>query len=927
MGRLSLILAIIIIIGVMINVPQVSQTVSYANVGVNKLISEHVPKKVNEMALPPARGNMSAIGKFYPNGVTLPSNPEPAQMGIADFGIGPNGPCILTTTQFEGCVLINNLQSVTSTSQGTSQCVSFQLNVVLNYDNQGSQYALWVQDVAFYNTQTNQINFENNIWNFTSPGANVTAVSGNGSLYPSGSTKFYAYGPGSIQGNFITLSLPSKFYLLVNVSTNAYGQPVIYFWYNDGYGWINYDTVTVTNAFSSSNVYFLVDGYQYAGNGLYYDAELDMVGPGDLTCADIISSNVALNLAYWNGNNFQTVINAYNSGGDTGETSNNVRSGAYYYVYTGQMIAGLHAGSGTRHWLWQENGVSLLDINTGITNGYLVVYNSSLPYSLGVQYGLQVPFINGRAELTLLPMNYSVLAYTNAGELMGEAEVTGQYGQSVTTGVTQFSISLPTQLTIYQNTYTKIGVNVNAYGNVIFNVISPPGIYAYLNQNPLHVSGTGTDVLTISVGNVPPGTYQVILNATLFNGFYKIVPITVVVQSRLVTSIFSYKTVGNGVPQSPILNLTFPNGTSTTLSLNPYTVINVPPGTIYTVQSIIQQGNVRWATPNSSTGVINSEQTINLVYFNQYLVTFSFTVQGGTGYVDPTITFYSFGQRVNETPGTYWVDYGSTYSYPQTLEGSNSEERWISNSTNGQITFPQTVNVYYQNQYFIKLVSQVPIYALINGENESLSSGWYDQGTTIYAENVTYYPSPYERYVITSITPQSFEVNSYETVVVQSKVQFFVNVVSPIPVHASINGVNTNLTPSWIDQGTQITLQNYTFYEGKLERYVILSFFPASITLNSPTTFKVNAQKQFLVSINNVSTWYPAGSTLVLNASVPFYESATFKGNYTLSPGSQIVVNGPITENLVIGPNYLFILSLVSIAVIVVLTLVLIRRK
>ncbi|MEM3324282.1 MAG: hypothetical protein QW494_07640, partial [Metallosphaera sp.] len=185
----------------------------------------------------------------------------------------------------------------------------------------------------------------------------------------------------------------------------------------------------------------------------------------------------------------------------------------------------------------------------------------------------------------------------------------------------------------------------------------------------------------------------------------------------------------------------------------------------------------------------------------------------------------------------------------------------------------------------------------------------------------------YERYVITSITPQSFEVNSYETVVVQSKVQFFVNVVSPIPVHASINGVNTNLTPSWIDQGTQITLQNYTFYEGKLERYVILSFFPASITLNSPTTFKVNAQKQFLVSINNVSTWYPAGSTLVLNASVPFYESATFKGNYTLSPGSQIVVNGPITENLVIGPNYLFILSLVSIAVIVVLTLVLIRRK
>ena len=302
---------------------------------------------VHPSSHPTKIGNVVNVYQYY--------SKEPAPMGVADYGVNQtaNGETayIIKTTQWKGKIFLVSL-SATSNSKTYPYSVSFQLNVVLNYEYKGSSIALWVQDVAVYNTQTHQITFVDNIWNLTTSTAKVSGVSGNGKIYHYQTTTYYAYEASSSDpGNDVDLTLPSTFYLLVNVTTNSKGEPVIYFWYNDGYGWVNYDTVTV-NAPGSSNVYFLVDGYNYTGDGLYYDAELIMGGPGGGSNANMNSGTLYFQLFYWNGTTFKEIPHAFNFGSNTAETSNNVIDQAYYNLTTDEYEAELTPGAGSLGYLW-----------------------------------------------------------------------------------------------------------------------------------------------------------------------------------------------------------------------------------------------------------------------------------------------------------------------------------------------------------------------------------------------------------------------------------------------------------------------------------------------------------------------------------------------------------------------------------------------
>ncbi|MBP1357090.1 MAG: hypothetical protein JZD40_01170, partial [Sulfolobus sp.] len=99
-----------------------------------------------------------------------------------------------------------------------------------------------------------------------------------------------------------------------------------------------------------------------------------------------------------------------------------------------------------------------------------------------------------------------------------------------------------------------------------------------------------------------------------------------------------------------------------------------------------------------------------------------------------------------------------------------------------------------------------------------------------------------------------------------------------------------------------------------------------NFTLSSPVNLTVKFLKQYLVIINGVSSWYNKGSTIVLNANVPFYMVGEFVGTYNVSPGSSIVIYGPIKETLVEHVNYLVVgliagaVTLTVVAVVVVLT-------
>ncbi|BDC18795.1 thermopsin [Acidianus sp. HS-5] len=843
------------------------------------------------LMFPPAKGNITLANRYCPTGVNIYAiySHEPAPMGIADYGIGPNGPFIRETTQFLGKVYLDSLNAHSSLN---NNCVGFQLNVVLNYEYGGSTYALWVQDVASFNTSSHVIIFIDNIWNLTSYNANVTCVNGNGKIYVH---KFYAdvaYGyPGSPE----VLNLPTSFCMLVNVSTNCKGQPVIYFWYNDGYGWVNYDTVTVENVHNAKDVYFLIDGYRYTGSGNFYDAELDVTGPGGGSCAYILSSNVGLSLEYWNGHNFQEVRNAYNFGSDTAETSNNVIASAYYFIFGGTLISELKTGQGSLGNLWDQNSVSTLTINTNINCGHLLVYNSSYAYS-SYYYSFSIPFYGGKAVLTLVPMCYAILVYNNQSRLMGEAHYHTYYGCS-SIGVTQFS-TIPSLncVKVSQGSSTTVGITVDAYGSVNISISAPPCI-SYNIQSPIFVKGSTVDYLTLSVSpNAQPGEYTVTVNASLFPGFYKVSYITVIIGKPLYPVSFSYSVVGNPLPVLPQVTLYFPNGTSETLSMVSPMALKLPVGTTYDIQSTIYSGtNIRWTTDNLTSGTVNSAESINIVYYEQVLVTFELDVQGGQGYGEPEITYYYFGHETTTPPGTVWVDYSSPYSYPELLSGSNCHERWISYSYTGMVTSPTTIDVYYYNQYYVNVVSQIPVYALINGKNITLSSGWYDQGCNITVENITYYTSQGERYIIVSISPsESFTVDSPINLDIITAEQFYLNVNSPIPLYAIIDGTNTTLTTGWYSTGIKIDVENITFYPIQGERYVITQILPSSLVLNGPSTISVSVLLQFYIHVNSTisvyalingtnttltSEWYNAGTSITV-------ENIT----YYLSQGERYVI-------------------------------------
>jgi len=972
----------------------------------NNLFS--IPETNNVIASLPTRINPQLINST--TGAII--NPyivysqEPAPMGIADYGLSPSGAYILKTTQWLGDIYIYYLSARSSVNTPE---VSFQLNVVLNYQYNGYTYALWVQNVLRYDTQSGKIFFVNNIWNFTKINASVTGVYGNGRIYPYQGVTFYAYFTPSTH-----ISLPARIYLLVNVTTNYLGQPVIYFWYNIGYGWVNYDIVTVANVYSASNVYFLVNGYQYTGSGHFYDAELVMGGPYGGASAYLYSAEVYLSLYYWNGNNFQEVRNAYNFGSDTAETVNNAYATTYYYPMAGKLVVGIFAGSGVLKELWNEGRVSQLIIHSNVYSGYVYVYNISYPYSTAIQYRdfFKIHFTGGTAILTLYPMNYAVLVYDENGQLVGEANVATYYGGTTSTYVTKFQVSVsPEIISVQQGTSTSVQINVYAYGYVYFTISSSsPSISIDLSQNPAYINGQGNVILTINTRGTPIGTYTLVVNASLFPGFYITRIITVNVILITYQFKFIYYTIGSqSPPYPPRVTFQFPNGSTISTYLYNGSTILLPLGTNYTIQDVILvSNNIRFATDDIVTGTINGPKSVFIKYYQQYLVTFSYLVQNGEWNLGgPTVTYYSFGRSYSTTtPSTVWVDSNSVYSYSKLLPGFDNRQRAITyqdtgvvnspgsivvpyyveyyitvnskvpvyaiiNNANTTLTsgwynsttrimienltyyvnqgerliissilpslqivvnFPINIFVYTTTQYYVRIYSSIPLYALVNGINSTITSGWYNEGTTLKILNLTYYKSPQERIIITYISPSSYIiVNSSITLMVNTMTQYYVSVTSIIPVKALINGTTTTiLNSSWINANTRVSIVNYTYYVNEKERYIIVNISPSKeVIVNKSYNINLAIKKQYLVTINGVSNWYDEGSSIQLNADIPFYQVGKFVGTYNVTPGSYIVVNKPIVETLVLSPNYPVIASIIIgvIAVSLLVTLLLLRKR
>ncbi|MCI4327632.1 MAG: thermopsin family protease [Thermoplasmata archaeon] len=366
----------------------------------------------NELSVAPLSAPRATASGLPPGGLVINPNEtytsEPAPMGITDYGVTPSGiGYSYATPLVQGTATIDQL-AVDQRDSGTN--MTFQLNVVDVLTSGSSTYAFWIQDVAYFDTNSQVITWEDNVWNLSAGTGELysSSVAGNGTVSSNVYYSDVAYG---YPGSNVVLSEPLTFTARV-VSTNASGSPCVAFEYDDGSGWVTFDNVTFPFTTVGVNEGFLVDGFAYTPLGGYFDAEWDLSGPGGGLSQTAVSANVNLSLSVWNGHNFQGVRAAYDHGSNTAERISNVVETVSAGNGSGELVTHATNGSGQLGGLFGPGTTSTLRVATGSVEAATLVVN-----------GADVPYIGGLANMTLAPGNYSIGLELN-GTIVGSTNVT-----------------------------------------------------------------------------------------------------------------------------------------------------------------------------------------------------------------------------------------------------------------------------------------------------------------------------------------------------------------------------------------------------------------------------------------------------------------------------------------------------------------------
>lgn len=346
---------------------------------------------------------------------------EPAPFGIADYAVDANGTTYsYGTDEFLGTASISSLTTYNANLSGSASWGTLQLNLVFVFTSGGHTYYYWPQDVLFFDSSSNTMQFEDNIWNLSSSGASMlssTVTSGNGSVYSSGAGNYYAAGASGQAGSGYSLTYPAVVQLrcLAEVSR---GSPVVYFQFNDGYGWQTYDTAVFGFTRSVSSALFQVNGNSYTPNHLFQNAELVFGGPGGGSATAITAANVSLSLQFDNGHNLQEVANAFDFGSNTAEAVSGAVGTRVVSATTGYLSDRITSGSGQLGLVYDR--------------GYSAILNGTSKYASGTFTVNGVPqgaFRNGELNLTLAPGTYTIDLLVN-GSVVASPTVTlvaGEY--------------------------------------------------------------------------------------------------------------------------------------------------------------------------------------------------------------------------------------------------------------------------------------------------------------------------------------------------------------------------------------------------------------------------------------------------------------------------------------------------------------------
>ena len=467
--------------------------------------------------------------------IALAYTTQPAPMGLADFGIGANGPYALNVSSIMGTITFETPPAATNPGSqeviapseqtlgaiGSPYTFGIQLNTILqNVELPGvTNGTFWTQNVV--NMNSTGIHFVQDVFNFTyASNASREGVIPTSGTIVSGCSGFDVTAMLTVYGGVyqcvggtvpITASdFPMTLTFFNNASINSNNQDVLTFGY----------LFTGANGFHSGGTLdqlvfnspgapltppaqppqFTINGYQTNAIGLYNDAELTLAGGIGGANGVFSTINSTMSLEYTNyttpsnpssNTGYQNVPSAFNFGDDTGETTTGV---ATYWTGTGSSNAVVHEDTGPAllYGLWNTPaGISAapgsIHISGRITPGYGFVFAGNVDPSVSPTNLSYVPSASGTGSFStwvpppatgsVLPNGWYFQSWApKAAELNGSNA--GGPGP-VTSSVTGYNITLSSSPSLNAPLYmdgdaqaSSLALNVTGNGTAPFDFSS-----------------------------------------------------------------------------------------------------------------------------------------------------------------------------------------------------------------------------------------------------------------------------------------------------------------------------------------------------------------------------------------------------------------------------------------------------------------------
>src|SRR5271157_503494 len=379
--------------------------------------------------------------------------------------------------------------------------------------------------------------------------------------------------------------------------------------------------------------------------------------------------------------------------------------------------------------------------------------------------------------------------------------------------------------------------------------------------------------------------------------------------------IFEYTVSGGGSPTAPTSYYTQFGGALTKSAATDTSVsdwVDAGSAVTYTNSLADSTGTERWQTDLSivsGVSTIDSDvaasETLNPLYYHQFLVTFEYTVSDVSPTTDPSVAYVQFGSPLSVDATTsgasVWADATSTWTYDNPTVNSGSSERWIASATpTGTVSVSETENPTYYHQYFItfgygdndssvitsgSLIGSYYQFGSSNEINSGLSYGltspgsdWVDASSGMVSYQTYLSGSGTERWALSS-SPDSMDVSRSATLSEsgyhhQYQVSFHE---SGLDSDAGSNTVltvgSTNYTFSsfavdniWVDNGTTFTWES-TVSGGSGKQFVKTeeSGLTSPITTSGTSTATYKTQYWIVFRTSGVGSDYSAVDVFTVN--------------------------------------------------------------